>query len=51
MEHEFIAAGTEEVDWREGLVAAWTALRRIFGMLAPQDGLVEETVQKATRTG
>lgn len=50
MEHEFTAAGTEEADWREGFVSAWIVLRRVFGMPAPKDALLEEMVQKATRT-
>ncbi|WP_454597686.1 hypothetical protein [Qipengyuania sp. SM2507] len=51
MEHEFTAPGIEEVDWREGVVVAWTALRQMFGMPALKDVLVEDTIQKATRIG
>lgn len=51
MEHEFTAASIEEADWREGVVAAWTELRRVFGMPGPKDALVAEMVQKATSTG
>jgi len=51
MEFGFTAAGIEESEWRESLVAAWTSLRRIFGMPPPKDAQVDETVQKAIRAG
>ena len=51
MEYEFTASGIAEVEWRNGVVAAWTALRQVFGMPAPKDDLVEVTIRNATRLG
>lgn len=49
LESEFAVAGNAPSEWREGFVAAWVALRRVFAMPTPDEATVEKVVQKATR--
>lgn len=49
LEAEFAMTGKDITEWRTGFVAAWTALRRIFAMGAPDEAAVDKVIQKATR--
>jgi hypothetical protein len=49
LEAEFIVNGESSLDWREGLVAAWSNLRRVFALGAPKEEIVDEAVRKAER--
>jgi hypothetical protein len=47
MEYAFTSVGISNPDWREGIVAAWTELRRVFGMPAPDETIVDDAVRVA----
>jgi hypothetical protein len=49
IEVEFTVSGKDQAAWREGFVSAWTALRRIFAMPAPNDEVVDKVIAKVTR--
>lgn len=49
VEVEFEVTGHDPKSLRTGLVAAWTNMRRVFGLPPPRDDLVEDAISKATR--